>query len=114
MFSPLSDRSWPCDIHLLNLRSIQAQSKAEPTDQAALLLHRVGRECGFKSDRLFRSTCAKSETDPDSDFPVRLLYSVSDVTMTSLSLQKDGEMLETSANLPIKPMEVEAFKIKLS
>ena len=114
VFSPLSGRNWPCDIHLLNLRSIQEHSKTLPTDQAALLLHRVGRECGLKSDNLFKSMCGKSEANHESDFPVRLLYSVSDVMMTSLSLQKDGKKLDTGANLPIKPMEIEAFKIKLS
>ena len=113
-FSPLKDRQWPCDIHLLNLRAIQSHDKVEPDKQAALLLHRVARECDLQSDQLFKSKCSKTEANHDSDFSVRLLYPVSDVTKTSLSLQKDGEKLATDANLSIKPMEIEAFKIKLS
>ncbi|KAK1787956.1 hypothetical protein P4O66_016437, partial [Electrophorus voltai] len=47
--SPLTS-SFPCDIHLVNLRTIQSQEEGGgPSEQAALILHRKGFDCGFSS-----------------------------------------------------------------
>ncbi|XP_060924027.1 alpha-mannosidase 2 [Limanda limanda] len=46
-FQPLSS-SLPCDIHLLNLRTLEDAQKAEsPSQEAALLLHRKGFDCSI-------------------------------------------------------------------
>ena len=112
-FAPLADRSWPCDVHLLNLRSIQDHNKLEPTGYSALLLHRVGRECPMNTDDCFQSSCSSFDPKHPFEFPIRSLYSVSDVIPTSLSLQKDAKPRDTGGNLSVKSMEIEAFKIRL-
>uniref|UniRef100_A0A8C1PXU6 Mannosidase, alpha, class 2A, member 1 n=1 Tax=Cyprinus carpio TaxID=7962 RepID=A0A8C1PXU6_CYPCA len=48
-YSPLSS-SFPCDMHLVNLRAIQSKEEGGgPSEQAALILHRKGFDCGFSN-----------------------------------------------------------------
>uniref|UniRef100_A0A9J8D8B5 Alpha-mannosidase n=2 Tax=Cyprinus carpio TaxID=7962 RepID=A0A9J8D8B5_CYPCA len=47
-YSPLS-ASFPCDMHLVNLRAIQSKVRGGPSEQAALILHRKGFDCGFSN-----------------------------------------------------------------
>ena len=108
-FDPLADRSLPCDVHLLNLRAIQARDDVIATDQSAMILHRVGRDCGFDSDRRFKSC----QTSGSYDIPIGSLFPVTDVTMTSLSLQEDSGKLDDSLSVTVRPMEIEAFKVRL-
>ncbi|XP_062847321.1 alpha-mannosidase 2x isoform X2 [Trichomycterus rosablanca] len=46
-FSPFGS-SLPCDFHLLNLRSIQGQDANSPSPYTALLMHRLGFDCGLE------------------------------------------------------------------
>ncbi|NXY41705.1 MA2A1 mannosidase, partial [Ceuthmochares aereus] len=48
MFSPLMS-SMPCDMHVVNLRTIQSKVDIEPSDEAALILHRKGFDCRFSN-----------------------------------------------------------------
>lgn len=38
----------PCDLHLLNLKTLQKGIQEAPSDESTLLLHRVGYDCHFK------------------------------------------------------------------
>ena len=42
-------RALPCDMFIVNLRTIQKGLEPEPTEQAALLLRRHGYDCSFPS-----------------------------------------------------------------
>ncbi|CAF89893.1 unnamed protein product, partial [Tetraodon nigroviridis] len=44
-FQPLRS-SLPCDVHLLNLRTLEDEQVETPSVEAALLLHRKGFDCG--------------------------------------------------------------------
>ena len=112
-FVPLMNRLWPCDIHLLNLRSIQHHDKLEPTDQSALLLHRVGRECAINFAYCFQSICHNNDVNGDSNVTIASLLRVREAIPTSLSLQKNGLKLKTNSTIAVRPMEIESFKIKL-
>ena len=39
----------PCDVFLLTLRSIQGDQESRPSDEALMVLHRVGYDCSFPS-----------------------------------------------------------------
>uniref|UniRef100_A0A8C1R8I7 Alpha-mannosidase n=1 Tax=Cyprinus carpio TaxID=7962 RepID=A0A8C1R8I7_CYPCA len=47
-YSPLS-ASFPCDMHLVNLRAIHLSTEDTSIAQAALILHRKGFDCGFSN-----------------------------------------------------------------
>uniref|UniRef100_A0A8C0KQQ4 Alpha-mannosidase n=1 Tax=Canis lupus dingo TaxID=286419 RepID=A0A8C0KQQ4_CANLU len=50
-FHPLAS-SLPCDFHLLNLRTLQAEDDALPSAETALILHRKGFDCGLEAKNL--------------------------------------------------------------
>ncbi|XP_076980368.1 alpha-mannosidase 2x isoform X3 [Tamandua tetradactyla] len=50
-FRPLA-APLPCDFHLLNLRTLQAQDDASPSAETALILHRKGFDCGLEAKNL--------------------------------------------------------------
>jgi len=106
-YSLLKEYQWPCDIHLVNLRTVPVYYPYAGSDQAALLLHRVGYESGLVSHRLFKSSCYSH----GYEIPLTSLPN-SEAIMTSLSLQHDRE--KVNFTFTVDAMEVEAFKIKLS
>lgn len=48
-FAGLS-RAFPCDIFLVNLRTIQKGTEPQPTSQAAMIVRRHGYDCSFPSE----------------------------------------------------------------
>ena len=85
-FSPV-DKDLPCDIHVVNLRTMMASaSKMTPSDQSALVLHRQGFTAAY---RPIGMTCATNggKINLDELFPE--LFS-SNVKQMSLSLMYDG------------------------
>uniref|UniRef100_A0A8C1T3F6 Alpha-mannosidase n=1 Tax=Cyprinus carpio TaxID=7962 RepID=A0A8C1T3F6_CYPCA len=65
-YSPLS-ASFPCDMHLVNLRAIQSKEGGGPSEQAALILHRKGFDCGF-SNRNTALLCTTTQKKKDCTF----------------------------------------------
>uniref|UniRef100_A0A8C5E6N6 Alpha-mannosidase n=1 Tax=Gouania willdenowi TaxID=441366 RepID=A0A8C5E6N6_GOUWI len=74
-FSPLKS-FLPCDVHLLNLRSIQKQT---PSPYTALILHRLALDCSLEAQNLgFNCTTTQGQ--------VRNLHAHSTNTITYFSL----------------------------
>ncbi|XP_056002703.1 alpha-mannosidase 2x-like isoform X3 [Ostrea edulis] len=103
--------SLPCDVHLLNLRSLQ-QSYDGPitrSDDSALLLHRLGLDCGISSHGL---PC----TDTQGKVRLRDLFSdtlgVKEMRRTSLTLLHDKGPTSLDSDLTLNPMEIYSFKVK--
>ena len=103
-YSGLNVDSWPCDVHLVNLRSLTATESYAASDQAALILHRVGYECGLSSHRLFQASCYANGYEVAATFLRNY-----DIILTSLSLLHDRE--KVNFTLAVDQMEIEAFKI---
>uniref|UniRef100_A0A8C1T373 Alpha-mannosidase n=1 Tax=Cyprinus carpio TaxID=7962 RepID=A0A8C1T373_CYPCA len=74
-YSPLS-ASFPCDMHLVNLRAIQSKVRGGPSEQAALILHRKGFDCGF-SNRNTALLCTTTRGKLPKNFNLLLIYSSS-------------------------------------
>lgn len=94
---------FPCDLHLVNLRSI---TDSDPPTNAAMILHRRGFDCGYETEPL---TCSLeggklSLSNIFSDF------SVTKAVSTSLSLLHEYEPLPT-LSLHVPPMEVQTYKL---
>ena len=105
-YSGLNVDSWPCDVHLVNLRSLTATESYAASDQAALILHRVGYESGLSSHRLFQASCyANGYEVAVTSLPL------SEVKVTSLSLQHNKQQLNLDSNFEVGRMQIEAFKV---
>uniref|UniRef100_A0A8C2ZJV1 mannosyl-oligosaccharide 1,3-1,6-alpha-mannosidase n=1 Tax=Cyclopterus lumpus TaxID=8103 RepID=A0A8C2ZJV1_CYCLU len=65
-FLPLRS-SLPCDVHLLNLRTLEDSQKAEsPSQEVALLLHRKGFDCSSTPDVELQCTWSVHEEVEDN------------------------------------------------
>ena len=101
-----TDKDLPCDIHVVNLRTMITHPLVPaPSDQAALILHRQGFTAAY---RPLGMTCATNggKISMDELFPE--LYSTN-VKQMSLSLMYDGMKMEKSFTVSIQPMELYSF-----
>lgn len=110
-FAPLMSR-FPCDFHLLNLRSIQnKQDGLTPSPHTALLLHRLALDCSIEAQNLgFNCTTTQGQLNVSSLFKnldLQLLQPV------SLTLMYSSTPLANHSTISLDPMEISAFKLKL-
>ncbi|XP_061891652.1 alpha-mannosidase 2x isoform X3 [Entelurus aequoreus] len=110
-FAPLKS-SLPCDFHLLNLRSIQSQQDPNaPSPYAALILHRLGFDCGLDAPNLgFNCTTTQGQLNISSlfkDVELQLLQP------TSLTFMYSSPPLANHSTVSLNPMDISAFKLKL-
>uniref|UniRef100_A0A8C9VFU6 mannosyl-oligosaccharide 1,3-1,6-alpha-mannosidase n=1 Tax=Scleropages formosus TaxID=113540 RepID=A0A8C9VFU6_SCLFO len=106
-FSPLS-AALPCDIHLLNLRSIQGQVLPEhvPSPYTALILHRKGLDCSLEAQNPgFNCSTTQGRVSHS------MVSSLS--TPMSLSLMFSSTPLTNTSVIHLDPMEISTFRIKL-
>ncbi|XP_037385401.1 alpha-mannosidase 2 isoform X1 [Talpa occidentalis] len=109
-FSPLQS-SLPCDIHLVNLRTIQSKVDGKHPDEAALILHRRGFDCRFshRDTGLFCSTT-------QGKILVQKLFSkftVASFIPSSLSLMHSPPDARNISEIKLSPMEISTFRIQL-
>uniref|UniRef100_A0A8D0H1C9 Alpha-mannosidase n=1 Tax=Sphenodon punctatus TaxID=8508 RepID=A0A8D0H1C9_SPHPU len=109
-FSPLIS-SMPCDMHVVNLRTIQSKVDSGPSDEASLILHRKGFDCRFsnKDLGLFCSTT-------QGKIKVHKLFNklnVERLTPASLSLMHSPPDARNISEINMNPMEINTFRIQL-
>uniref|UniRef100_H2YSQ4 Alpha-mannosidase n=1 Tax=Ciona savignyi TaxID=51511 RepID=H2YSQ4_CIOSA len=103
----------PCEVHVLNLRALQSRDATLPSEDSALLLHTVGRECALDADKYFHPTCLMHGVERLA-IAQSTLFKNMGLQKTSLSLQHDGERLNQESGISVSPMEIQAYKIKLT
>lgn len=107
-FSPLQS-SMPCDMHFVNLRTIQA--KVGPSEEAALILHRKGFDCKFANKDL-GLYCSTSQ----GKMHVHGLFGgfkVESLKSSTLSLMYSPSVAHNLSTINMSPMEISTFRIKL-
>uniref|UniRef100_A0A8C1MSC4 Alpha-mannosidase n=1 Tax=Cyprinus carpio TaxID=7962 RepID=A0A8C1MSC4_CYPCA len=109
-FAPLAG-TLPCDFHLLNLRSIQSQDAYSPSPYTALLLHRLGLDCGLEAQNPgFNCSTTQGQVSVlggKTTFTKNTLYPM------SLSLMHSQPPLSNDSSINLEPMEISAYKLKL-
>ncbi|XP_076844380.1 alpha-mannosidase 2 isoform X2 [Brachyhypopomus gauderio] len=110
-YNPLT-HSFPCDIHLVNLRTIQSEEEGGgPSEQAALILHRKGFDCGF-STRNTGLLCSITHGKIHLE-EVLTKLKVSTLTPVSLSLMYEYLSIPAHEEISLKPMEICTYRIHL-
>ena len=97
----MTSQSPPCSMHLLNARTV---GSATSSDETAILLHNVGKECNLLP-QVQRPRCQATASSAGALFPL------SGVRKTSLNLQQ--VLAGEGADLSVEPMQVEAFVAKI-
>nr|KAG5689842.1 hypothetical protein BaRGS_012192 [Batillaria attramentaria] len=105
----------PCEIHLLNLRTMQNKDdnpnlKFIPRESTALLLHHQGSDCSFP---LHSVSCRPNDGKVTFSDLFRDL-TLKDIHETSLTLMHDHEEVLASAQHLVPPMEIKTFRVTLS
>ncbi|KAM4809146.1 alpha-mannosidase 2 [Rhinophrynus dorsalis] len=109
-FSPLVS-SMPCDVHLLNLRTIQAKEGPSPSDEAALFLHRKGFDCRFTNKDL-GLLCSTTQ----GKIPVYQLFNgfkIESLIPSTLSLMYTSSAAQNISEINMSFMDISTFRIKL-
>ncbi|XP_045422411.1 alpha-mannosidase 2 isoform X3 [Lemur catta] len=109
-FSPLLS-SLPCDIHLVNLRTVQSKGGSVYSDEAALILHRKGFDCRFSS----KNTGLLCPTTQGKMLVQKLFnkFTVESLTPSSLSLMHSPPDAQNISEITLSPMEISTFRIRL-
>ncbi|XP_061119447.1 alpha-mannosidase 2 isoform X2 [Conger conger] len=109
-FSPLAS-SLPCDVHMVNLRTIQSMEGAGPSDEAALILHRRGFDCEFSN----RNTGLLCVTTRGKILVEKLFgeLTVGSITPASLSLMHTSDRGKSLKEIQLNPMEISTYRIQL-
>ncbi|XP_076235617.1 alpha-Mannosidase class II b [Calliopsis andreniformis] len=106
----LLSQSFPCDLHLLNLRTNHDQKLPHiPVNSALMVLHRQGYSCSVGVDVTLKH-CPLTEKIPQGTSFFKL--SNLNVTKTSLTGTKTKHRLkEGLQEVSLQPMEVETFNV---
>uniref|UniRef100_A0A1A8RM34 Alpha-mannosidase n=3 Tax=Nothobranchius rachovii TaxID=451742 RepID=A0A1A8RM34_9TELE len=111
-FLPLHS-SLPCDIHLLNLRTLEdPQESGSPSQEVGLLLHRKGFDCSTSPSPAPSCTwTSQEEVNLDDLFsPLRFRS----VRRTGLTLLRDHDESDSAhKQVLLHPMEISAFRVHL-
>ncbi|XP_051976058.1 alpha-mannosidase 2x isoform X2 [Xyrauchen texanus] len=109
-FAPFAS-TLPCDFHLLNLRSIQNPDAHSPSPYTALLLHRLGLDCGLEAQNPgFNCTTTQGQLSVPGLFRGLDLHLLQPM---SLSLMHSQPPLSNDSSVSLEPMELSAYKLKL-
>ncbi|KAL7988869.1 hypothetical protein Chor_007788 [Crotalus horridus] len=109
-FSPLIS-SMPCDMHIVNLRTIQSKTDSGPSEEAALILHRKGFDCRFENTDL-GLPCSTTQ----GKLRVHKLFNkfhVENLIPTSLSLMHSSPDARNISEISMNPMEINTYRIQL-
>ncbi|XP_059214046.1 alpha-mannosidase 2 [Centropristis striata] len=116
-FLPLHS-SLPCDLHLLNLRTLEDRQEAgSPSQEVALLLHRKGFDCSSAPEPPLECTWSMhEEVDLDAVFSPLPLRSLRRSALTLLRQHDPPESAQQQQSPRItrlRPMEISAFRLEL-
>lgn len=116
-FLPLRS-SLPCDVHLLNLRTLEdTQEAGTPSQEVALLLHRKGFDCSSAPEPSLQCTwSAHEEVNLEDLFSPLQFRSVRRSGLTLL--REDDEVQSAQQQQPphisrLRPMEISAFRVEI-
>ncbi|XP_029940101.1 alpha-mannosidase 2-like isoform X2 [Salarias fasciatus] len=112
-FLPLSS-PLPCDIHLLNLRTLEDEQEAgSPSQEVALLLHRKGFHCDYTPEPKPACTwSAHEKVNLDQLFSPLVFGSVRRSGLTFLrDVQDPDQVQQQDPDFRLRPMEIGAFRV---
>lgn len=107
----LVSQSFPCDTHLMNLRTNHDQKLPHfPINSALMVLHRQGYSCAVGADVSVKHCPLDERLTPGTSF---FKLGKVNVTKTSLTGTKTKEHLKNGLqDIGLKPMEIETYNVQ--
>ncbi|XP_016853768.1 alpha-mannosidase 2x isoform X2 [Anolis carolinensis] len=110
-FAPLA-ALLPCDLHLLNLRTLQGEEDSLPSMETALILHRKGFDCGLQARNLgFNCTTTQGMVALGGLFQGLEVASLQPYSLTLMYPLAPSPLNSTAVRLD--PMEIATFRLRL-
>lgn len=111
--------SLPCDVHLLNLRTLEDVQEAEsPSQEVALLLHRKGFDCSSTPPPSLQCTWSVHEEVNLSDLfsPLRFKsFRRSGLTLLREQDETESAWQQDQPHITqLRPMEISAFRVEIN
>ncbi|XP_076365138.1 alpha-mannosidase 2-like isoform X2 [Tachypleus tridentatus] len=105
------EKAFPCDVHLVNLRTIpKAGNYNYPSNSSLLILHRRGHSCNVKSHATDACTNEASKAQLSKLRHVQL-QSIEQTSLTGIhSVQK----VQSFNDVHIQPMEIRTYKLNFA
>ncbi|XP_035523472.1 LOW QUALITY PROTEIN: alpha-mannosidase 2-like [Morone saxatilis] len=115
---PATPSPLPCDVHLLNLRTLEdTQEAGSPSQEVALLLHRKGFDCSSAPEPPLQCTwSAHEEVNLDDIFSPLQFGSVRQSGLTLLREDDEpesGRPQRAPHVARLRPMEISAFRVEI-
>uniref|UniRef100_UPI00358E0F9A alpha-mannosidase 2x n=2 Tax=Myxine glutinosa TaxID=7769 RepID=UPI00358E0F9A len=112
----LLSRHLPCDIHLVNIRTLQSLTDNGPGDDVGLILHRKGIDCSLTPQQL-HNNCSSTEGKVmlEGLFNGLNVRSVKPTLLSLLSAHehKDERSRSSSTDVILPPMHIRAFTLNI-
>lgn len=112
----LISHSLPCDLHLLNLRTLSdEQLEVFPSKSALMVLHRQGYDCGIGSEEQTTIPCDYSSVRTDTLSKMTLnKLNIESIESTSLTGLRYRNKLKSFSNIVVDPMDIKTFILTFS
>jgi len=104
---------FPCDVNLINLRSItHTELDWLPSDASLLIIHRMGHECQLLNENFSELICSQNNNIQDNQITkFAKIRKVQEASLTGLKINKNVKSFHKKI---IKPMEIKTFHISFS
>lgn len=103
----LVDHKFPCDLHLLTLRTLTEEDlPLFPSRSALMILHRQAYSCKFV-DNVYSKQCTKSAFTKNI-FNHLQIESIVSTTLTGL---KTNHVIKNFSSIYVKPMDIRTFNL---
>ncbi|KAL7032261.1 hypothetical protein ACKWTF_007270 [Chironomus riparius] len=106
----LFNYKFPCDINLINLRSItHIDLEWLPSDSSLLILHRMGHECQLSNENFQELICSRNNNIKDNQITkLAKISQIQEASLTGLKINKNVKSLYKNI---MKPMEIKTYYV---
>lgn len=110
----LDHGSWPCDVHLLNFRTLsEEQLQLFPSSSALMVLQRQGFDCAVENKLVDLTQLCTFEHKGlgNVSFNKLRLHTLETTSLTGILATQHRKLLKSFNEITLKPMEILTFNV---
>lgn len=109
----LSRGALPCDVHLLNLRTLSEESlQLFPSSSALFILQRQGFDCSVGANTDLSAICGfQKQGLSNLEFNSLQVESIETTSLTAMQKSHERSRLKSFADIQLSPMELRTYNV---
>ncbi|KAM7362836.1 alpha-Mannosidase class II b isoform 1-T2 [Cochliomyia hominivorax] len=110
----LDHGAWPCDVHLLNFRTLsEEQLQLFPSSSSLMILQRQGYDCAVNNQMVDLTNLCPFETKGLGNVSFNRLHlnSLETTSLTGMLTSQQRKVLKSFNDITLKPMEILTFNV---